>query len=75
MTKTHRIKSDPYRPILQPAMPASHGSPAFPGETRPRDGFHFVHDARFHARLAQALQHSWFVAEPVRPCPASYTAS
>ncbi len=67
MTKTHRIKSDPYRPILLPAVPASHASHALPGESRPRAGFHFVHDARFHERLAQTLQHSWFVAEPVPP--------
>lgn len=67
MTKTHRIKSDPYRPILQPAVLAGHASLALPGDGYLREGFHFVHDARFHERLAQTLQDSWFVAEPARP--------
>lgn len=67
MTKTHRIKSDPYHQIILPAAPAGRASPALPGEPHPREGFHFVHDAGFHERLAQTLQHSWFVAEPVSP--------
>jgi len=64
MTKTHRLKTDPYRPILQ-HEPEANAAGASPGPAlRPRAGFHFVHDDRFHQRLARVIAQSWFVAEP-----------
>lgn len=69
MTKTHRLKADPYRPILQhePQATASSASPA--QAYRPRAGFHFVHDDSFHQRLARVIARSWFVAEPPPSVP------